>query len=197
MRPSHALSTLALALLLSPARGTAAPPARSKLLQNATGTTVIRKVVLGNDETIAVVSRSGTAAINDPINVPGDVVPDFVAVTHDHHLDKAYAEATRGVPSGMQRPGSWTVGDLRITAVAGAHTTAPVNHEKPAIFTYVYDVDGLRIAFFACNGQQQLEPDQAAALGRIDVALITVALARDDLKDPGPRVIHIAPTLAP
>jgi L-ascorbate metabolism protein UlaG (beta-lactamase superfamily) len=97
----------------------------------------------------------------------------------------------------MQQPGTWTVGDLHITAVAGAHTTAPVNEDRPAIVTYVYDVDGLRIAFFACNGQQQLEPVQAAALGRVDVALITVengyglstAHARELMKQLGARIV--------
>jgi hypothetical protein len=89
MRLPRALSTLALALLLAPAVLRADPPSRSKLLLNATVKTVIRKVVLGNDETIAVISRSGTAAVNDPIHMPAGVIPDFVAVTHDHHLDKA------------------------------------------------------------------------------------------------------------
>ncbi len=197
MHASHALCSLALALLLSPAPGAAAPAARSELLQNGTGKTVLRKVVLGNDETIAVLSRSGTAALNDPIHVPEGVVPDFVAVTHDHHLDKAYAEQTRGVKSSMQQAGSWTVGDLRITAVAGSHSTAPVRKEKPDIVTYLYEVDGLRIAFFACNGQQQLEPEQVQALGKVDVALITLengyglstAHARDLMKQLDPRII--------
>ncbi len=197
MRRSLVPFTLSLALSLVPLAAGAAPPARSKLLVNATGKTVIRKVVLGNDETVAVISRSGTAALNDPVNVPAGVLPDFVAVTHDHHLDKAYAEATRGIPSAMQQPGTWTVGDLRITAVAGSHSVAPVRKERPEIVTYVYDVDGLRIAYFACNGQQQLEPDQAAALGRVDIALITLqtgeglstAHARDLMRQLGARIV--------
>jgi hypothetical protein len=197
MRSSRAVLALAVVLPLLSAAHAVAAPARSKLLLNTTGKTVIRKVVLGNDETIAVISRSGTAAVNDPYGMPAGLIPDFVAVTHDHHLDKAYAEQTKGVKSNMQQPGSWTVGDLAITAVAGSHSVAPVRKERPDIVTYLYEVDGLRIAFFACNGQQQLEPQQLAALGKVDVALITLengaglstAHARDLMKQLAPRVI--------
>ena len=55
MRLPHALCTLALALSLASSAARADPPARSRLLLNTTGKTVVRKVVLGNDETIAVV----------------------------------------------------------------------------------------------------------------------------------------------
>lgn len=34
-------------------------------------------------------------------------------------------------------------------------------------------MDGLRIAYLSCNGQRQLDPSQLAALGQVDVALIS------------------------
>lgn len=197
MRSSHLLCTLTLALSLLPAPGRAAAPARSKLLLNSTGKTVVRKVILGNDMTVAVISRSGTAVVLDPMNMPPGVIPDVVAITHDHHVNKAYLEETKAAKQIVVQGGAWTVGDLRISGIPGAHADAPVKKDPPGMITYLFEVDGLRIAYFACDGQRKLEPDQAAALGRVDVALITAEMsggsssyrARDLMKELGARIV--------
>ncbi len=252
MRLPHALLALGLALTVTPSSARSAAPARGKLLANTTGKTVIRKVILGNDMTVAVISRSGTAAVLDPMNMPPGVIPDVVAVTHDHHVNRAYLDEAKAARQLVVQAGTWTVGDLRITGIPGAHADAPVKRDPPGMITYLFEVNGLRIAYFSCNGQRKLEPEQAAALGKVDVALITaemggglsttrardlmkdlgarivvplshhtgdmefnneemaelaggkletvngeLVLSRDELKAPGQRVVHIAPTLAP
>jgi L-ascorbate metabolism protein UlaG (beta-lactamase superfamily) len=187
---------LALTLCLAPAAGSAAP-ARSKLLANATGKTVIRKVIQGNDLTVAIISKSGTAAVCDPANMPPGVIPDVVTVSHDHHLNKAYMDEARTAKQLVWQTGTWTVGDMRIAGIAGAHSDSPVQKDPPLFVIYVFDVDGLRIANFVCEGQTKLEPDQVTALGKVDVALITLERggglspghARDLMKQLGARVV--------
>lgn len=195
MRPSHTL--LALALSLAPIAGRSAAPARSKLLTNTTGKTVVRKIILGNDMTVAVISRSGTAVVLDPMNMPPGVVTDAVAITHEHHVNKAYLEEARAAKQLVVQAGTWTVGDLRISGIPGAHADAPVKKDPPGMVTYLIEADGLRIAYLSCNGQRKLEPDQAAALGKVDVALITAetggglstARARDLMKELAARIV--------
>ena len=55
------LALLAPAVLLVAPSARADAPARSKLLANTKGKTVVRKVIQGNDMTVAVISRAGTA----------------------------------------------------------------------------------------------------------------------------------------
>jgi L-ascorbate metabolism protein UlaG (beta-lactamase superfamily) len=184
-------------LLVAPAAARAASPARSKLLSNTTGKTVIRKVIQNNDMTVAVISRSGTAAVCDPMNMPPGLIPDVVAITHGHHVNKAYLAEVQAARPLVVQTGTWTVGDLRVTGIAGAHAPAPVKKNPAEMVTYLFEADGLRIAYFSCNGQQQLEPEQVAALGKVDVALITVengsglssAHARDLMKQLGARIV--------
>ncbi len=197
MRLPHALLPLALAVALAPATTRSAAPVRSKLLANTTGKTVVRKVILGNDMTVAVISRSGASAVLDPMNMPPGVIPDVVAITHDHHVNKAYLEEAKDARQLVVQAGTWTVGDLRITGVPAAHADAPVKRDPPGMITYLFEVDGLRIAYFSCNGQRRLEPEQVAALGKLDVAMITAetggglstARARDLMKELGARIV--------
>src|SRR5512140_909044 len=170
MRTSLAL--LLLSLSFAPAAGLA-DGAASKLLANGTGKTVIRKIVLGNDITVAVLSRSGTAVVADPWRMPPGVVPDAITVTYGPHLDKAYLEAARAAKALVVQTGSWKVKDFQITGVAAGHSKKPIDPSAPEVVIYVYEVDGLRIADLSCIVQPKLEPEQLKALGPIDVALIT------------------------
>lgn len=174
MRFPQALAAFTLALSLAPAAGRAEAPARSKLLVNTTGKTVIRKVILGNDMTVAIVSRAGTSVVCDPSKLMSpSVVPDVITVSHGHHLNQAYLDEAKGAKALVQQVGSWTVKDLRITGLPASHGERPVDAAAPTIVTYLFEVDGLRIAYLSCIGQRQLEPAQLAALGKVDVALVS------------------------
>jgi L-ascorbate metabolism protein UlaG (beta-lactamase superfamily) len=198
MRLHRLLASSALALLLLPAAARAAP-ARSKLLQNGTGKTVVRKVIFNNDLSVAVISKSGTAVVCDPQNMPAGVIPDAVTISHQHHANAAYLqEAAAGKAAvHVHELGTWTAGDVRITAVPGAHATAPVDMTAHEFVVYVFDVDGLRIAYFSCEGQARLTPEQLAQLGKVDVALITAenggglstARARGLMQQLGARIV--------
>ncbi len=200
MRVPQAL--LVLALWLLPLAGQAEAPARSKLLVNTTGKTVIRKVILGNDMTVAILSRMGASAVAEPMKMmPPGVIPDVVTVSHGHHLNQAYLDEARTAQMLVQRVGTWRVKDLRITGVPGSHSEVPVDEAAPNIVIYLFEVDGLRIADLSCVGQRQLEPDQLTALGTVDVALVSeensdsgsaskaAVRARDLMKQLGARIV--------
>lgn len=197
MRLIHPLLSLGLAAALASAVPTAAAPARSKLLANTTGKTVLRKVIFNNDLSMAVVSRSGTAVVCDPQNMPPGVIPDAITVSHRHHLNATYMQEAAAARAFVQQLGTWTVGDIRITGIPGAHSNSRPNPTAPDIVIYLFEVDGLRVAYFACDAQQDLEPAQQAALGKVDVALITAengqglstARARGLMKQLGARVV--------
>jgi L-ascorbate metabolism protein UlaG (beta-lactamase superfamily) len=97
----------------------------------------------------------------------------------------------------VQEVGTWKVGDVRITGIPGSHSDAKANPAAPDIVTYVFEVDGLRIAYFSCDGRRALGPEERAALGTIDVALVTAenyaglstARARELMRQLGARVV--------
>ncbi len=197
VRPTSLACAASLLLSLAPAAAHAAPAARGKLLQNATGKTVIRKVMFNNDLTVAVISRAGTAIVADPQDMPPGHVPDAVTVSHRHHLNATYMQEAAAAKPLVQELGTWKVGDVQITGLPGAHSDAKVNRSAPDLVTYLFEVDGLRIAYFACDGRRELEPEDRAKLGRIDVALITAenygglstARARGLMQQLGARIV--------
>jgi hypothetical protein len=144
---------------------------RDPSLANGTGKTIVRKLAAGNDISMVVISRAGTALFLDPRSTR--VVPDVVAVTHDHHLDKEYVTLAREAKVIVQQPGVTTVKDVKVTGIAASHTERPVK-SPPEYVLYLVEVDGLRIAFFPCMGQVAFTPEQLAALGKVDVAMIGV-----------------------
>lgn len=162
----RSLATLALALLAAPALAAPGTP----VLVNDTGKTVIRRLALGNDTSMVIVSSKGTTVFLDPRNTK--LVPDAVAVTHDHHVDKAYLEAAKAAKALVATPGTLTVKDVTITGIAGSHGPLPVK-SPPDYVILLVEVDGLRIAYLPCNAQKAFTPEQLAAVGRVDVAMIT------------------------
>jgi hypothetical protein len=161
----RSLATLAL-LLLAPALAAPGTP----VLANDTGKTVIRRLALGNDTSMVIVSSKGTTVFLDPRNTK--LVPDAIAVTHDHHVDKAYLEGAKAAKALVATPGTLTVKDVTITGIAGSHGAVPAK-SPPDYVIMLVEVDGLRIAYLPCTAQKAFTPEQRAALGRVDVAMIT------------------------
>ncbi len=194
MRPSVAL----IALMILPSITSAQAAVPSRLLANDTGKTVLRKVSLGNDIAVAVISSAGTAIIADPVHMPAKIVPEIITITHGHHVNKAYLEEAKSAKIMVQETGSVAVKDIKVKGVAASHSTAPVKYEAPTHVSYLYELDGLRIAYLACNGQERLEPEQVKAFGKVDVVLITmqnevgvlsIEAAREIIRQLGARVI--------
>lgn len=163
------MRTALAALLLSLAAPAAAGPAGS-VLANPTGKPLVRRMAFGNDMSIAVVSRQGATAFLDPRSTK--LVPDLVAVTHDHHVDKAYLEAARTARRLVATPGTIEARGLKITGVPASHGPYPVK-SPPDYVILLVEVDGVRLAFMPCTAQQEFTAEQRAALGKIDGAFLS------------------------
>jgi hypothetical protein len=130
----------------------------------------IRYLAVGNEMAIAFTSSKGTIALCDPSNVPGELKPDLITVSHAHHLG-SYPDYAR---VSLYKPETFAVKDVSVTGIPASHTVAPISAAKPDFMIYLFQMDGLRIAYFACIGQAKFTDEQMAALGKVDVALVTV-----------------------
>jgi L-ascorbate metabolism protein UlaG (beta-lactamase superfamily) len=98
---------------------------------------------------------------------------DLLLVTHEH-LDHNGVEAIAGTPALLRS----TAGVLEspigpVTAIASEHDEVAGTARGPnAIF--VFELGGLRVAHFGDFGQNALRPEQAAAIGALDLLLIPV-----------------------
>jgi hypothetical protein len=147
------------------------------LLTNTSGKTLIRRLGPGNDLSMVVISRAGTSVFLDPRRTKA--VPDLVAITHGHHVDRDYRPLLQGARVVNQQPGAVTVKDVKLTGIAGSHSAAPEIKSPPEYVLYLLEVDGLRIAFLPCTSPKAFTPEQRAALGTVDVAMISAETEQD------------------
>jgi L-ascorbate metabolism protein UlaG (beta-lactamase superfamily) len=101
----------------------------------------------------------------------GDV--DLVLVTHEH-LDHNGVEAVAGKPAVLRA----TAGRLKsplgeVLAIASEHDGAAGTERGPNTI-FAFELDGLRVAHFGDFGQAALRPEQAAALGAVDLLFLPV-----------------------
>ncbi len=152
-----------------------APTSYEQLMKNDTGKTMIRKISLNKKNGIAslIVSKAGTVIACDPMLLPKGVTADIILVTHDHHVDQDYLDKCPDAKKSVQKAETFTEKDVTVTGIAASHTVAAINPDAPSLVIYVMDVDGLRIAFFSCCGQEKLTAEQMKALGKVDIAMIT------------------------
>ncbi len=157
----------ALALLLAAPALAGAP---SPVLSNATGKPIIRRLGLGNDMSMVIVSGQGTTVFLDPRSTK--LVPDLAAVTHDHHVDKPFLEAARGGKLLVAAPGTIEAKGVKVTGIPASHGPYPVK-SPPDYVILLVEVDGLRVAYLPCNNQKEFTPEQRAALGKVDVLMLS------------------------
>ncbi len=101
------------------------------------------------------------------------VQADLLLVTHEH-LDHNGVEAIGGDPTVLRS----TAGRLdspigEVVAVASEHDQAAGTERGPNTI-FVFDLDGVRVAHFGDFGQQELRPEQAAAVGSVDLVFLPV-----------------------
>ena len=105
-----------------------------------------------------------------PIEVDG---VDLLLVTHEH-LDHNGVEAIAGEPAILRSTAGRLESPLgEVIAVASEHDGAAGTERGPNTI-FVFELDGLRIAHFGDFGQAELRPEQAAAIGEIDLLFIPV-----------------------
>jgi L-ascorbate metabolism protein UlaG (beta-lactamase superfamily) len=98
---------------------------------------------------------------------------DLVLVTHEH-ADHNAVEVVGGEPPILRS----TAGRLEspvgeVLAVASEHDDAAGTRRGPNTI-FVLTLDGLRVAHFGDFGQQALRPEQAAAVGEVDLLFLPV-----------------------
>jgi L-ascorbate metabolism protein UlaG (beta-lactamase superfamily) len=103
----------------------------------------------------------------------GGVAADVLLVSHEHR-DHNATQAIAGDPAILRS----TAGRLQspigeVLAVASEHDPAAGTQRGPNTI-FVFDLGGLRVAHFGDFGQAVLRDEQAAAIGRVDLAFLPV-----------------------
>jgi L-ascorbate metabolism protein UlaG (beta-lactamase superfamily) len=118
------------------------------------------------------VSPGGKTIALDPFDVVNPLEADLAVFTHSIHADLRTAPNVHA-PRLEYKVESRTVGDVKITGIPASHRGGAIDPVKPDHVIYRVEVDGFVIALLGCLGQEQLTPEQLAALGPVDVALLT------------------------
>jgi L-ascorbate metabolism protein UlaG (beta-lactamase superfamily) len=101
------------------------------------------------------------------------VEAQLLLVTHEH-IDHNGVEAIGGDPTILRS----TAGKLEspigeVVAIASEHDEAAGTERGPNTI-FVFELDGVRVCHFGDFGQSELRPEQAAAIGEIDLLILPV-----------------------
>ncbi len=110
----------------------------------------------------------GEAALSSP-----PAADDIRLTTHAHadHQSYAFVQAFPGRQLHI-RQGSVSGRGVKVVGVSAAHTEGDAFKAKDGTdYIYVIDIGGLRVAHFGDIGQSRLAPEQAKAVGHVDVAI--------------------------
>jgi L-ascorbate metabolism protein UlaG (beta-lactamase superfamily) len=98
---------------------------------------------------------------------------DLLLVTHEH-VDHNGIEAIGGRPEMLRAVAGTHESQLgEIVGVASEHDAAAGTERGPNTI-FVFELDGLRIAHFGDFGQAAMRPEQAAAIGKVDLVFLPV-----------------------
>jgi L-ascorbate metabolism protein UlaG (beta-lactamase superfamily) len=101
------------------------------------------------------------------------VQADLLLVTHEH-MDHNGVDAIAGDPVILRSTAGTLESPLgEVTAIASEHDEQAGTARGPNTI-FVFSLDGLRVCHFGDFGQSGLRPEQAAAIGEIDLLIIPV-----------------------
>ncbi|HET7053964.1 MAG TPA: MBL fold metallo-hydrolase [Solirubrobacterales bacterium] len=119
---------------------------------------------------VAALSARGIAFEYPPIEA-GEI--DLLLVTHEH-LDHNAVEVIAGEPATLRATAGRHSSPLgEVVGVASEHDSAAGTERGPNTI-FAFELDGVRVAHFGDFGQSALRPEQAAALGEVDLAFLPV-----------------------
>jgi L-ascorbate metabolism protein UlaG (beta-lactamase superfamily) len=105
-----------------------------------------------------------------PIEVDG---VDLLLVTHEH-LDHNGVEVVGGDPTVLRSTAGRHESPLgEVLGIASEHDDAAGTERGPNTI-FAFELDGIRVAHFGDFGQAALRPEQAAALGGVDLVFLPV-----------------------
>lgn len=117
----------------------------------------------------AVVAR-GVTFEYPPIEVDG---VDLLLVTHEH-LDHNAVEVVGGDPAVLRSTAGRHSSPLgEVVGIASEHDPAAGTERGPNTI-FAFELNGIRVAHFGDFGQSVLRPEQAAALGGVDLLFLPV-----------------------
>jgi L-ascorbate metabolism protein UlaG (beta-lactamase superfamily) len=98
---------------------------------------------------------------------------DLLLVTHEH-LDHNGVEAVAGEPALLRATAGRLDSPLgEVVAIASEHDAAAGTERGPNTI-FVFELGGLRVAHFGDFGQAALRPEQAQAIGEVDLLFVPV-----------------------
>jgi L-ascorbate metabolism protein UlaG (beta-lactamase superfamily) len=98
---------------------------------------------------------------------------DLLLITHEH-LDHNAVEAIGGEPTVLRSTAGRLESPLgEVVAVASEHDPVAGTARGPNTI-FAFGLDGLRVAHFGDFGQAELRPEQAGALGEVDLVFLPV-----------------------
>jgi hypothetical protein len=126
-----------------------------------------------------IISPKGVRVLTDVYNGELITAPvtinDILLTTHTHpdHIDELFYPKFTGKQL-FAVIGGITRDDVKISSIAASHNLVadPIDPQNATNFIFLIEIGDLRIAHFGDIGQAELLPDQLAALGKIDVAIM-------------------------
>jgi len=125
-----------------------------------------------------ITSEEGTRLITDPYTVGAGISysaikesADVVTVSHEHG-DHNNVSAVKGSPQVIKGSGAKTAAGIEFNGIATYHDESR-GREKGANTVFCFTVDGVRLCHLGDLGHL-LSPEQAAAVGAVDILFIPV-----------------------
>jgi L-ascorbate metabolism protein UlaG (beta-lactamase superfamily) len=101
------------------------------------------------------------------------VEADLLLVTHEH-MDHNGVEAVAGDPTVLRSTAGTLESPLgEVVAIASEHDEQAGTARGPNTI-FVFELDGLRVCHFGDFGQSGLRPEQAEAIGKVDLLIVPV-----------------------
>ncbi len=98
---------------------------------------------------------------------------ELLLVTHEHQ-DHNGVEVVPGEPQVLRSTaGTYETPIGTVVGVASEHDAAAGTERGPNTI-FVFELDGARVAHFGDYGQSELRPEQRAAIGEVDLAIVPV-----------------------
>jgi L-ascorbate metabolism protein UlaG (beta-lactamase superfamily) len=126
-------------------------------------------------------TADGTKIVTDPYEPGGfngaigygplEEPADFVVVSHEH-ADHNYVAMVPGTPEVIREPGEQSRGDIAFRSLSSHHDTSR-GAQRGSNLIRVIEADGIAVCHLGDLGHP-LSPEDAAALGPIDVLLVPV-----------------------